>query len=75
VAVPWDLSGITEEVPEGSEPLEPRVDESRMTPEQREELSIKRQVEDRRKEMMSEHDEEIQRIDQEFAEANDAYGY
>ena len=76
VAVPWDLSAIGSEVPLGERDAEEvPPDESRMTPKDREALSIKRQIEERRKEMSNEHEEEQARIDDEFAEANDAYGY
>jgi hypothetical protein len=75
VAVPWDYSGIGGELPPGEqEEKEIIVDESRMTPEAREALSIKRQIEERRKEMVDEHEQEQARIDEEFSEANEAYG-
>ena len=77
VAVPWDWSVIGSEVPlsEDDSKVEAYVDESRMTPGEREALSIKRQVEARRDEMRDEHEEEQQRIEDEFSEANEAYGY
>lgn len=75
VAVPWDWSAI------GSENLDDIkvvdydvVDESRMSPTELEALSIKRQVEARRKEMMDEHEFEEERIESEFDEINEACG-
>jgi hypothetical protein len=75
VAIPWDWSAVGSEVPV-SETAEPEgyVDESRMSPQEREAMSIKRQIEDRRKEMQNENEDEHHRIEQEFEDANDAYG-
>lgn len=74
VAVPWDWAHIGSEIPAESRPVVP-VDESQLSPADREKLSIQRQVEERRKEMQDEHAEEEYRIDQELAEANESYGF
>lgn len=75
VAVPWDWSAIgsgipVEEIGSSGEAIE----EWRLSPKEREELSIKRQVEERRKEMVNEDQFEHERLDAEFEEANSAYG-
>lgn len=74
VAIPWDLSAIGSGIPAGERPAAPALDESRMTPAEREALSIKRQVEERRKEMVDENQSEEERVESEFAEANESYG-
>ena len=78
VAIPWDWSGIGGEgvgdQPEGTR-NEEFVDESKLSPVEREKLSIKRQVDERRKEMVSEHSMEEERIFDEIEEANRAYDY
>lgn len=77
VAVPWDWSAVGSDIPAGElgAQREMKVDESRLSPAEREALSIKRQIEERRKEMVNENEEETHRIEQEFEEANEAYGY
>lgn len=70
VAVPWDWQAIGSEIPIGEQEKIPLEDDSKLTPEQR---SIKAQVEDRRKEMVDENEDEQQRIETEFEEANSAY--
>lgn len=76
VAVPWDWSVIGSEIPASEQNVEAqRPDESRMSQQERETLSIKRQIEDRRKEMVNENEQEEQRIEDEFSEANESYGY
>lgn len=75
VAVPWDWSVIGSEIPAGDQAeVERPADESRMSPQEREALAIKRQIEDRRKEMQDEDQQEHERIEDEFSAANDAYG-
>lgn len=76
VAVPWDWSSIGAEVPDhDNETDDEQEDLSRLSGKELEAHNLKQQVLDRRKEMVTEHEAEEQRIDQEFADANDSYGY
>jgi hypothetical protein len=72
--VPWDWSAIGSEIPLGERPNQQYQDESKLTPKEREALSIKQQIEERRKEMVDEHEEETERIEDEFRDANESYG-
>lgn len=75
VAIPWDWSAIGSEAPEAPEVSAETIDLSKMSAKDREALSIKQQIDARRKEMLDESEEEQHRIDEEFREANEAFGY
>ena len=73
VAIPWDWSGIGAEIPIGAKQVE-AIDESKMTPGERQALDMKRQIEARREEMVNENETEELRIEDEFRDANEMYG-
>lgn len=65
--IPWDWEVITGVTPENAEP------EKDGKPETAEE-ALKREVNERRAEMMSDHENEKARLEQEFSEWNEAFG-